>query len=217
VGTTSEAATATVARGPIVAVEIDVPIRYVAWPNDEGLINVQFVARVTNTGNVPVEIYNIEWAQVGEDGELLDPRSLDRSSPQRIAVGGVGVLAGSGTGITATSSADIEGVNITFEAREAASPDRLLVASKVELDRDIRADHVRVVGEVENPTGATVDSVLVEVVLLDSAGRWIGSARAEIEDESLGAGESAEFTADARLPPGIVAEVDSVLVFAFAE
>lgn len=210
-------ATASVASGPIVAVEIDAPIRYVAWLDEAGIVRVQFVARVRNSGNVPVELNDIVWTQVGEDGELLEPRGLESSSPSKIAAGDVGVIAGSGTAITATTPADIEGVSVTFEAREAASPSRLLVPGDVELQHEDRADHVLVTGHVENMTEARAAGVRVAVVLVDSAGRWIGFAAGEIEGDSIGAGESAAFVVDAVLPPGVAADVDSALVLAFAE
>lgn len=216
-GAATATATASVASGPIVAVEIDVPIRYVAWLDKAGIVRVQFVARVRNSGNVPVELYDIVWTQVGEDGELLEPRGLESSSPSKIAPGDVGVIAGSGTAITATTPADVEGVSVTFEAREAASPSRLLAPGDVELQHEDRADHVLVAGHLENTTGARAADVRVAVVLVDSAGRWIGFAAGEIEGDSIGAGESAAFVVDAILPPGIAADVDSALVLAFAE
>ena len=214
---TASVATATVTPTPQARLEyeVDAPTSN-PWNTASG-VDVNFFAEVRNTGGVPIEIVSIRRDIENFGGVTLDIGILEIAFPQRIAPGANGVIGATLHGVSLGDREELAAVNILVEIVEASAASPLLAASGIEIRGAAESGQLVVSGTVENSSTETYGDVRIAVVLLDSAGRWIGFAPAAIEGDSIAAGKSAAFVTDADLPPGISANVASVLVFAFAE
>lgn len=190
------------------------PVRYAAWRESGQTVAVHFVARVRNTGDVPVEVTRIEYELLDRANAAFDFGSVPRAYPPVLAPGEEGVIGGTAGRVSYSDPKEITGVSVFIDTRAAESTPPALEVRDLALAPAGRADQFRLTGEVLNRGDTAADRVLLGVALVDAEGDWIGFVGGSVGVAPLAPSASAPFSLSAALPPGIDAEVASFAAFA---
>ena len=187
-------------------------------PFDSSLfgIRVHFVTSVTNTGNVPIEIFDLTYEMTSPSGAVVEVGDIPQSHPRKIGPGQTAVIGRTITADTATRVSDVANVKVTYKQKKASTADNLLQVLSAEYRGADQFGNLLVVGDVQNPSSVTYDDINIAVVLVDSSGRWIAYATAVIPVTELRPGQVARFATNADVPNSLVrSRVADVLVFTY--
>lgn len=154
-----------------------------AWKDSIDNVYANYSAEITNTGDSPASIGNIQVNFEGKDGTILGTASMALPVPDVVMPGETAYI-GETTGIdTVTSADEITGVSANIDFSSTDEEPMMLTTENVKLTegKDNYSNAYTVTGTVINPNEKKADDIRLAAGLYDANGKFLGTLNGSIQ------------------------------------
>ncbi|TLS36461.1 FxLYD domain-containing protein [Pseudalkalibacillus caeni] len=188
-----------------------------SWEDSIGSIYASYSAEVTNTGDKPAEIGDIQVNLEGDDGSIIGTIPMVMATPDIIMPGETAYL-GETTLLEGASSADeIKTANSNIDFSSTDEEPMMLETDKVKLkegDVEYGTPYI-VTGTVINPNEEKADDIRIAAGLYDENGKFLGALNGSIQVSLNPDGKAGFELSYPELPKDIAGKATEVKVKAY--
>ncbi|QHT48491.1 hypothetical protein M662_19040 [Bacillus sp. SB49] len=154
-----------------------------AWEDSIGSIYASYSAEITNTGDAPASVGDIQVNFEGEDGSILGTMQMVLPVPEIVQPGETAYIGENTILDTVTSAEEIANATMNMDFSQTEEDPALLTTENIKLTegKDEYSSVYTVTGTVLNETTEKADDIRLAAGLYDAEGNFLGTLNGSIE------------------------------------